>query len=127
VGSIGDDLRMDYTAVGDTTNLASRMESLAKPGSVLVPRATHRLVKEYFEFQSLGEMEVKGKEEPQEAYELIRAGEVATRIGASVAKGLTRFVGRTSSMAALMESWEKAQSGSGQVVGLVGWANHGFS
>jgi class 3 adenylate cyclase len=127
VGSIGDDLRMDYTAVGDTTNLASRMESLAKPGSVLVPRATHRLVKEYFEFQSLGEMEVKGKEEPQEAYELIRAGEVATRIGASVAKGLTRFVGRTSSMAALMESWEKAQSGSGQVVGLVGEAGVGKS
>jgi class 3 adenylate cyclase/tetratricopeptide (TPR) repeat protein len=127
VGSIGDDLRMDYTAVGDTTNLASRMESLAKPGSVLVSKGTHRLVKEYFEFHSLGQMEVKGKEEPQEAYELIRAGEVATRFGASVAKGLTRFVGRTSSMAALMECWEKAQSGSGQVVGIVGEAGVGKS
>jgi class 3 adenylate cyclase/tetratricopeptide (TPR) repeat protein len=127
VGSIGDDLRMDYTAVGDTTNLASRMESLANRGSVLVSRATHRLVKEYFEFHSLGQLELKGKEEPQEAYELIRAGEVATRIGASVAKGLTRFLGRTSSMAALMESWEKAQSGSGQVVGIVGEAGVGKS
>jgi class 3 adenylate cyclase/tetratricopeptide (TPR) repeat protein len=127
VGSIGDDLRMDYTAVGDTTNLASRMESLAKPGSVLVSKATHRLVKEYFEFHSLGQMEVKGKEEPQEGFELIRAGEVATRFGASVAKGLTRFVGRTSAMAALMESWEKAQSGSGQVVGIVGEAGVGKS
>jgi class 3 adenylate cyclase/tetratricopeptide (TPR) repeat protein len=127
VGSIGDDLRMDYTAVGDTTNLASRMESLAKPRSVLVSKATHRLVKEYFEFHSLGQMEVKGKEETQEGFELIRAGEVATRIGASVAKGLTRFVGRTSSMASLMESWEKAQSGSGQVVGIVGEAGVGKS
>jgi tetratricopeptide (TPR) repeat protein len=127
VGSIGDDLRMDYTAVGDTTNLASRMESLTKPGSVLLSKATHRLVKEYFEFHSLGQMEVKGKEEPQEGFELIRAGEVATRFGASVAKGLTRFVGRTSSMAALMESWEKAQSGSGQVVGIVGEAGVGKS
>lgn len=111
LGSIGDDLRMDYTAVGDTTNLASRMESLAKPRTVLVSKATHRLVKEYFEFHYLGRIEVKGKEEPQEAFELIRAGEVATRIGASVAKGLTRFVGRTSPMASLIESWEKAQSG----------------
>jgi class 3 adenylate cyclase/tetratricopeptide (TPR) repeat protein len=127
VGSIGDDLRMDYTAIGDTTNLASRMESMAKPGTVLVSKATHRLVKEYFELHSLGQLEVKGKEEPQEAFELIRAGEVATRIGASVVKGLTRFVGRTSSMAALMESWEKAQSGSGQVVGIVGEAGVGKS
>jgi class 3 adenylate cyclase/ribosomal protein L40E len=127
VGSIGDDLRMDYTAVGDTTNLASRMESLAKPGSVLVSKGTHRLVKEYFEFHFLGQMEVKGKEEPQEGFELMRAGEVTTRIGASVAKGLTRFLGRTSSMAALMESWERAQSGSGQVVGIVGEAGVGKS
>lgn len=127
VGSIGDDLRMDYTAVGDTTNLASRMESLAKPGTVLLSKATHRLVKDYFEFQSLGQIEVKGKEELQEAHELIRAGEVATRFGASVAKGLTRFVGRRNSMAALMESWEKTQSGSGQVVGIVGEAGVGKS
>jgi class 3 adenylate cyclase/ribosomal protein L40E len=127
VGSIGDDLRMDYTAVGDTTNLASRMESLAKPGSVLVSKGTHRLVKEYFEFHFLGQMEVKGKEEPQEGFELMRAGEVTTRIGASVAKGLTRFLGRTSSMASLIESWEKAQSGSGQVVGIVGEAGVGKS
>jgi class 3 adenylate cyclase/tetratricopeptide (TPR) repeat protein len=127
VGSIGDDLRMDYTAVGDTTNFASRMQSLAKPGSVLVSKGAHRLVKEYFELHSLGQMGVKGKEESQEVFELIRAGEVATRIGASVAKGLTRFVGRTSSMASLMESWEKAQSGSGQVVGIVGEAGVGKS
>ena len=94
VGSIGNDLRMDYTAVGDTTNLASRMESMAKPGTIVVSRDTFRIVRDFFEFESLGKVELKGKEEPQEAFTLLKAGEIETRIGASVAKGLTRFVGR---------------------------------
>jgi class 3 adenylate cyclase/tetratricopeptide (TPR) repeat protein len=127
VGSIGDDLRMDYTAVGDTTNLAARMESQARPGTVLVSGDTHRLVRDFFEFESLGKIEVKGKKEPQEAFELIKTGEVETRIGASVAKGLTRFVGRKNSMAALLDAFEKVKSGSGQVVGLVGEAGVGKS
>jgi class 3 adenylate cyclase/tetratricopeptide (TPR) repeat protein len=127
VGAIGDDLRMDYTAVGDTTNLAARMESMAQPGKVFVSENTQRLSRDFFEFKSLGKVEVKGKEDPQEAYELIKTGEVETRIGASVAKGLTRFVGRKNSMAALMEAYEKAKSGSGQVVGLVGEAGVGKS
>ena len=71
VGSIGDNLRMDYTAVGDTTNLAARMESLAKPGSILASKNTYRLSRDYFDFESLGKIEVKGKEEPQEAFTLI--------------------------------------------------------
>jgi class 3 adenylate cyclase len=76
VGSIGDDLRMDYTAVGDTTNLAHRMQDMANPGSVLVSGHTHRLMREFFEFESLGKVEVKGKEAPQEAFRLIRPTEV---------------------------------------------------
>jgi len=72
-------------------------------------------------------VEVKGKDEPQEAFELIKAGEVETRIEAAVTKGLTRFVGRKNSMAALMEAYKKAQSGSGQVVGIVGEAGVGKS
>jgi len=127
VGAIGDDLRMDYTAVGDTTNLGSRMESLASPGTILVSWNTHRLVRDFFEFESLRRIEVKGKKEPQEAFELIKTGEVATRIGASVAKGLTRFVGRKNSMAALLDAFDKVKSGSGQVVGLVGEAGVGKS
>jgi len=102
VGAIGDNLRMDYTAVGDTTNLGSRMESMARPGTILISGNTHRLVRDFFEFESLGKVEVKGKKEPQDAFELIKTGEVETRIGASIAKGLTRFVGRKSSMAALL-------------------------
>ncbi|MBW1789551.1 MAG: AAA family ATPase, partial [Deltaproteobacteria bacterium] len=127
VGAIGDNLRMDYTAVGDTTNLASRMESMARPGTILVSGNTHRLVRDFFEFESLGKIEVKGKKEPQEAFELIKTGEVETRIGASVAKGLTRFVGRKNSMPALMDAFEKVKSGAGQVVGLVGEAGVGKS
>jgi class 3 adenylate cyclase len=119
VGSIGDDLRMDYTAIGDTTNLASRMESLAQPSTILVSKDTHRLVKDFFEFETLEKIEVKGKEDLQEAYKLIRTSEVETRFRASVAKGLTRFVGRKNSMPALMELYDKARGGSGQVVGIV--------
>jgi class 3 adenylate cyclase len=127
VGSIGDYLRMDYSAVGDTTNLASRMENAAELGSVLVSENTHRIVRSYFEFESVGEIEVKGKEKPQLAYKLIKTGDVETRIEASIAKGLSRFVGRPNSLPALMEVWEKAKSGSGQVVGIVGEAGVGKS
>jgi class 3 adenylate cyclase/tetratricopeptide (TPR) repeat protein len=127
VGSIGDNLRMDYTAVGDTSNLASRIENMAKPGSSLVSKHTHKLARDYFEFTGLGKMEMKGKKEPQEIFKLIKTGDVDTRIAASAAKGLTRFVGRKNSMGALMEAYAKARSGSGQVVGVVGDAGVGKS
>jgi class 3 adenylate cyclase/tetratricopeptide (TPR) repeat protein len=127
VGSIGDDLRMDYTAVGDTTNLASRMEGIASPGTTIVSENTHKLVKDFFEFESLGKVPVKGKEKEQQVYELTKQSKVETRIDAAVAKGLTEFVGRTNSMAALKGSLEKAESGEGQVVGLVGEAGVGKS
>ena len=120
VGSIGDDLRMDYTAVGDTTNLASRIENLARPGTSLVSAYTYKLARDFFEFKSLGKFEMKGKTTSQEVFELIKAGEVDTRIRASVAKGLSRFLGRKNSMAALMDAYRKAQSRSGQMVGIVG-------
>ena len=127
VGSIGDDLRMDYTAVGDTTNLSQRMENSAEPGSILVSDTTHKIVRSYFEFESKGEIEVKGKEKLEPAYKLIKSGDVKTRIGASIAKGLTRFVGRPNSMAALMETYEKTKNGLGQIVGIVGEAGVGKS
>mgnify|MGYP000028251332 CR=1 FL=1 len=128
VGAIGDDLRMDYTAVGDTTNLAARMESLARPGTVLISTNTRRLVKDYFDLKALGEVPVKGKASPQAIFELVGAGGAVTRIEAAAAKGLTRFVGRRNSMAALMEAFDKAKSGTGQVEGWwvrPGWTNRG--
>ena len=98
VGSIGDDLRMYYTAIGDTVSLASRMEDTAKPGTVLVSGYTHKLVRDWFKFESLGKAQVKGEEEPQEAYELIGASEVKTKIEAAAVAGLTKFVGREREM-----------------------------
>ena len=127
VGAIGDDLRMDYTAIGDTINLASRLESSAPPGTVLVSAHTQRLTKDFFTFSSIGPLQVKGKEEPQVAYVLLSPTEVKTRIEASAASGLTRFVGRAKEMETLSEALEKARSGTGQVVGIVGEAGVGKS
>ena len=127
VGSIGDDLRMEYTAIGDTINVASRMETTAKPGAILSSGHTYKLVRDYFKFESLGKVQVKGKEELQDAYELIMTSEVKTRIEAAAVSGLTKFVGRTREMEALQEALEKVRSGSGQVVGIVGEAGVGKS
>lgn len=127
VGSIGNDLRMDYTAIGDTTNLASRMENMARPGGILVSAETHRMASDFFKFEAMGKVQVKGKEEAVEAYELIESSEVETRIEAAVARGLTKFVGRQREMDVLKDAFQKAQSGSGQVVGIVGEAGVGKS
>jgi len=127
VASIGDDLRMDYTAVGDTSNLAARLQSRSAPGGILISGATHKLVKDFFKFNRLGKIKFKGKEQLQGAYELIKAGEVRTRIRASVAKGLTKFVGRNNSMDTLKETYKRTVSGSGQIVGIVGEAGVGKS
>jgi class 3 adenylate cyclase/tetratricopeptide (TPR) repeat protein len=127
VGAIGDDLRMDYTAIGDTINLASRMESAAQPGAIFVSGHTRRLTKDFFTFSSLGPLQVKGKEEPQEAYLLLSPTGLKTRIEASAVAGLTPFVGRHKEMETLSEALEKARSGTGQVVGIVGEAGVGKS
>jgi tetratricopeptide (TPR) repeat protein len=118
---------MDYTAIGDTINLASRMQSSAQPGAILVSGHTQRLAKDFFAFSSLGPIQVKGKEEPQDAYKLVGASEAKTRLEASAASGLTRFVGRAKEMETLHDALDKARSGRGQVVGIVGEAGVGKS
>lgn len=127
VGAIGDDLRMDYMAIGDTTNLAARMESMARPGSILITRHTLRLVRDFFQFENVGKVRVKGKETHQEAFELRRRSDVRTKLEAAAARGLTTFVGRKRETEVLREAFEKARSGSGQVVGVVGEAGVGKS
>jgi tetratricopeptide (TPR) repeat protein len=127
VGSVGKDLKMDYTAVGDTVNLASRMQTMAEPGRILVSADVHKMARDFFNFKARGKMSVKGKEEAVEAYELLEPTEVASRIEASVLRGLTRFVGREKEMATLKEAFDKAKSGSGQVVCIVGEAGVGKS
>jgi len=120
VGRIGDDLTMEYTAMGDTVNLASRMESTAQPGTIQVSENTYRLTEGYFEFKPLGETEVKGKKEPVKSYQLLGAGRVRTRIGVSLARGLTPFVGRQKERGQLMDCYQLVRKGQGQVVGIVG-------
>jgi class 3 adenylate cyclase/tetratricopeptide (TPR) repeat protein len=120
IGAIGNDLRMDYTADGDTTNLASRLESIAEPGSVLVSENTYRLIKAYFKLKAFGPVTLKGKEEPQNVYLLIDSTSVKTRFEEAVSKGLVRFVGRKNSMATLRGIWNRATDGFGQVLGIMG-------
>lgn len=127
LGTIGDDFRMDYTAVGDTANLGARMETHARPGCILVSGNTHHLVEQFFEFESLGDIRVKGKQAPQQAYELLRPSGVKTRLGASIARGLTEFVGRSNSIPALLAQFDTVALGNGLVVGLAGDAGIGKS
>ncbi|HCY86774.1 MAG TPA: guanylate cyclase [Desulfobacteraceae bacterium] len=127
VGAIGDDLRMDYTAVGDTTNLAARMESLAEPGTVQLSESTYRQVRTYFNCKDLGNVQVKGKKDPQPVFRLMEKSKVTSRLQASEAKGFVDYIGREQEMAALVKSFGRVRQGRGQVVGVVGEAGIGKS
>jgi class 3 adenylate cyclase/tetratricopeptide (TPR) repeat protein len=120
VRSIGSDLQMDYTAVGQTTHLAARLEQLAAPGTVLLSPLTLRLVEGYVEAQALGPVNVKGLPAPVEVHELRGPGWARTRLQVAAARGLTRFVGRQSEMDQLGRAFTLAARGQGQVVAVVG-------
>jgi class 3 adenylate cyclase len=120
VRSIGSDLRMDYTAVGQTTHLAARMEQLATPGSILVTADGLRPAEGYIEVRPLGPVNVKGLGGPVDVYEVTGAGPVRTRLQASAARGFTRFVGRDAEIEQLRQAQEQARTGRGQVVAVVG-------
>src|SRR5499427_4557269 len=117
VGKIGDDLRMDYTAVGDTTNLAARLQQLAQLGSVVISAATHQHVAGFFETHDLGEMPVKGRA-PVCAFEVLRPHGRRTRFDVAVERGLTPLVGRQRELATLRERFREVKAGRGQVVGI---------
>ena len=120
VRSIGSDLRMDYTAVGQTTHLAARLEQIAKAGSALLTRETLKLTEGYVAVKPLGVVPIKGLGEPIEVYELTGAGPVRTRFQAVAARGLTRFVGRDAELEQLRRALRLAGEGHGQVVAVVG-------
>jgi len=127
VRSIGSDLRMDYTAVGQTTHLAARMEQLATPGTVRLTGETVRLAEGYVEVRSLGPIPVKGLADPVEIFDLTGAGQARTRLQAAALRGLTRFVGRDAEVEHLRRVLDRAAGGHGQVVSIVGEAGVGKS
>jgi predicted ATPase len=127
VGRIGDDLRMDYTAVGNTTHLAARMQALAAPGTILLTEATYRLIAGYIRSEALGPVEVKGQRTPIQAYKVIGRQRWRSRLEMSAERGLTPLVGRQRELALLHDCLRRAEEGCGQVVGIAGEAGVGKS
>jgi class 3 adenylate cyclase/tetratricopeptide (TPR) repeat protein len=127
VGSLGNDLRVDFKAVGDTVNLASRMEGLAEPGSTYCTEDTFKLTEGLFRFEGLGEREVKGKEKPIRIYRVIAPSTSRTRFDVSAERGLTPFVGRERERELLLDAFERARQGRGQAVSIVSEAGMGKS
>jgi class 3 adenylate cyclase/tetratricopeptide (TPR) repeat protein len=125
--TIGNDLSLEYSAIGLTTHLASRMEQLAPPGQILMTTETFRLVEGYVSVGSLGLVPVKGLPEPVEVYQLLGPGAARTRMQAVATRGLTRFVGRQLEMDALTHALDVASQGRGQLVAMVGEAGVGKS
>ena len=120
VRSIGSDLHMDYTAVGQTTHLAARMEQIADPATILMAADTLYLAEGFVQVQSLGPIPVKGLAAPVEVYELMGASPMRSRLQAAAARGLTTFVGRDAEMETLFTALDEAKAGKGQVVAVVG-------
>ena len=120
VRAIGNDLHMDYSAVGQATHLAARMEQLATPGSILLTTTTLRLVEGFVQVQALGPVPVKGLADPVEVFELTGATALRRRLQATAARGLTRFVGRQTEIETLNHTLERARAGQGQLVAVVG-------
>jgi class 3 adenylate cyclase/tetratricopeptide (TPR) repeat protein len=127
VRAIRNDLRTDYTALGQTTHLAARMEQLATPGTVRLTADTLRLAEGYVEVKPLGPVPVKGLEQLIDVYEMVGAGPIRSRLHAAAVRGLTRFVGRESEFEALRQALTRTAAGHGQVIAIVGEAGVGKS
>ena len=111
---------MDYTAVGQTTHLAARMEQLAESGTTLLTAGTLRLAEGFIAVKPLGPIPIKGLEAPVEVYEMTGAGAMRSRLHAAAARGFTRFVGRDSELEQLRTGTRAGRRGRGQVVAIVG-------
>ena len=122
-----DDARVEYTPIGHATSLASRLQSLAKPGTVVVGDETRKLSEGFFEFRALDPRTIKGVSQPVIAYEVIGLGPLRTRLEAATRRGLIKFVGRDAELTEMKRALERAHSGHGQIVGVVGEAGVGKS
>jgi class 3 adenylate cyclase/predicted ATPase len=127
VGTLGNDLRVEFKAVGDTVNLASRVESLALPGATYVTEETFRLTEGLFRFEALGQKEVKGKKEPVNIYRVIAPSTRRTRFDVSAERGLTPFVGRERELELMLDGFQRAKTGRGQAFSVMAEAGVGKS
>ncbi|MBW1790013.1 MAG: AAA family ATPase [Deltaproteobacteria bacterium] len=127
VGTLGNDLRVEFKAVGDTVNLASRMEGLAEPGTIYVTEDMFRLAEGLFRFEALGEKVVKGRKESVPVYRVIAPSSRRTRFDVSAERGLTPFVGRDRELELLLDGVERAKEGAGQAFSIIGEAGVGKS
>jgi class 3 adenylate cyclase/tetratricopeptide (TPR) repeat protein len=127
VGTLGNDLRVEFKAVGDTVNLASRMEGLAEPGSTYVSENTFKLAEGLFRYEALGEFAVKGKEEKVKAYRVIAPSTSRTRFDVSAERGLTPFIGRERELELLLDCFERSKAARGQAISIMGEAGVGKS
>jgi class 3 adenylate cyclase/tetratricopeptide (TPR) repeat protein len=127
VGTVGNDLRVEFKAVGDTVNIASRVEQLAEPGTTYITGDAFKLTEGFFRFEALGERQVKGKEAPVAIYRAIAPSTRRTRFDVSAERGLTSFVGRERELELLLDGFERAKTGRGQAFSIVSEAGVGKS
>jgi len=127
VGNVGNSFKMDYTAIGDTTNLAARLQTLASPGSILVSEATYRLVRGFFVVHPTGPLDVRGKSEPVTAYEVLSRTPTASPMTVAAERGLTPLVGRDVELARLAGAFDRIGRDAPRVLSVIGEAGIGKS
>jgi len=125
VGTLGNDLRVEFKAVGDTVNIASRMEGLAEPGTTYITGDTFKLTEGFFRFEAQGERKLKGREELVRIYRVIAPSTRRTRFDVNAERGLTPFVGRERELELLLDGFERAKAGRGQAFSIVSEAGVG--
>jgi len=125
VGTLGNDLRVEFKAVGDTVNLASRVEGMAEPGVTYITEETYKLTEGLFRVEALGERKIKGKENPIKIYRVIASSTIRTRFDVSAEVGLSPFIGRDREIELLLDGFERVRQGNGQAYSIVSEAGVG--